>query len=405
MALCYDVIPIKLSINRIGEIIMKRFFLLFIIATTFFANTCYTEAYTNGILRPTTLVAKANEQIVDVSDGTYTLVEVIGNVSEVFKQPIQEALATASAKDDIDNIKLKPLLGGLSKSKLFQFDVKGKRYVLRILDEMKDVEKRKAEVAGHSIAAGLGIAPELFYVDSMSLVIVMEFIDGRLFSRDDLNNEVVVREVLHTVKRFHDYSGDRRLLRERTTIELIQNIYKKHSAQGTVYPSCFEGLLENLDQEAVAIYENTKCVPLHGDLNHNNIIITKDGKVYLIDWSEARMDHRFSDIGWMSCFLGAEKEDIRNLLEGYFGREPSQNEIEEALFFNDATILLAAAAWMHCQEERNQEKLDILLEEPLKKGTQYVKEGITTQEVNALEGIDATKYALGWLKEFIENQS
>jgi len=117
------------------------------------------------------------------------------------------------------------------------------------------------------------------------------------------------------------------------------------------------------------------------------------------------MDHRFSDIGWMSCFLGAEKEDIRNLLEGYFGREPSQNEIEEALFFNDATILLAAAAWMHCQEERNQEKLDILLEEPLKKGTQYVKEGITTQEVNALEGIDATKYALGWLKEFIENQS
>lgn len=55
--------------------------------------------------------------------------------------------------------------------------------------------------------------------------------------------------------------------------------------------------LRLLDDVASTItWSKNPCSLIHGDLVHNNIIITDDGKIAIIDWAESRMDSPYHDI-------------------------------------------------------------------------------------------------------------
>ncbi len=328
--------------------------------------------------------------------------QLLNNVPSTYASSIQDALSTIVSEEEMQSIEFKSLLGGLSQSKLFQFDLRGKKYVLRLLDENKALERRKSEVAAHRIASQLEIAPKLFYTDRSPLVMIMEFIEGRTFSREDLDNRDLVTQVMQTLKKFHQYTGDAHLLK-RTKVETIEYAYERHKAKGTVFPSCFEKLLDELQEEASNL--DARFGPSHGDFNPNNIMVGDDGKIYIIDWSEACIDHPFFDIGWLSNFSAVSTDQIENLLKGYLERDPTESEIEEVLFHKGTTTLLVAVHWLGKQEERDQNTLDSILAGQIKSSSEYIKEGVTTIEVSKKTGHDLTVYSLGWLKEFLQNKS
>lgn len=333
----------------------------------------------------------------------YTIKEVLTAVSEKYAVPINEALSLIAKEEEIDKIPFNPLLGGGTNSKLFRIDIGNKKYVLRLLDENQPIERRRSELNAQKIGAELEISPKVFYADQMLIVMVMEFIEGRTLTRDDLNNAKIVKGTMEALKKFHQYPVEGQLIK-RTKVGAIQDLYERYkNKKGVVFPSCFDQLHRKL-QEDFAGLERVHG-PSHGDFNPRNILVGEQGRIYIIDWAQASIDHPFLDIAWLSTFLAANHDQVKSLLKEYLGREPKELEIKETLFFKDVTTLLVATLWIGRQEERDQGKLNSILEGPLKKGSTYIMEGVSVDDVLQEKGIGLTLYSLGWLKEFIDNRA
>ncbi len=232
---------------------------------------------------------------------------------------------------------------------------------------------------------------------------VMEFVEGRTLTRDDLNNAQIIKKIMGALKKFHQYPDQGQLVR-RTKVGAIQDLYDRYkNKKGVIFPSCFDQLHGKLQNDFADL--KRPHGPSHGDFNPRNILVGEEGDVYIIDWAQASVDHPFLDIAWLSTFLAADNEQVKNLLKEYLGREPIELELKETLFFKDVTAFLVATLWIGRQEERDRSKLDSILEGSLKKGSAYIMEGISVDDVLKKEGIGLTLYSLGWLKEFIDNRS
>lgn len=333
---------------------------------------------------------------------SYSINEVLDSVTSNYALSINEAMSLIAPKESIDHIQFKPLLGGGTKAKIFRFDIGDKKYVLRLLDENQPIERRKSELDAHRIGAELQIAPEIIYADGTSLIMVMEFIEGRSLTREDLDNAEIVKNMICALKKFHEYSGEEHLVR-RTKVQAIHDLYDRYkNKKGVVFPSCFYQLHSKLQTDFANLKKER--VLSHGDFNPRNILVTENKRIYVIDWSQASLDHPFLDIGWLASLTAANHEQLTGLLKEYLGREPKESELQEALFFKDVTTFLIATLWIGRQEERDQGKLDAILEGSLKKGSTYIREGISIDDVLQEKGRGLTLYSLGWLKEFIDNQ-
>lgn len=344
-----------------------------------------------------------NPSLHAMQPSSYTIKDVLHAVSEKYVIPINEALSLIAKGEVIDKVPFNPLLGGGTNSKLFRIDIGNKKYVLRLLDENQPLERRRSEFNAHRIGAELGISPKIFYADQMLMVMVMEFIEGRTLTRDDLNNVEIVKGTMGVLKKFHQHPIEGQLVK-RTKIGAIQDLYERYKhKKGVVFPSCFDQLHRKLQED----FANLKRVhgPSHGDFNPRNILVGEHGRIYIIDWAQASIDHPFLDIAWLSTFLAANNEQVKILLKEYLGREPQELEMKETLFFKNVTAFLVATLWIGRQEERDQGKLNSILERPLKKGSTYINEGVSVDDVLREKGTGLTLYSLGWLKEFIDNRS
>ncbi|KPK32132.1 MAG: hypothetical protein AMS24_04935 [Chlamydiae bacterium SM23_39] len=302
----------------------------------------------------------------------YSLNDILNNLPNVYISPVYEALSTIVEKEDKNDIKFQPLLGGFSTAQLFQFEVKNKKYVLRLLDVKKSIKKRKSEITAHKIGSQLKIAPKLIYVDQLSLVMLMDFIEGRLFVKEDLNNINIIEKIMQAIKKFHNYYENINLLKC-TKVKSLQNIYMQFKKKD-VYPYYFDQLHKKLQKKATKL--NTKHIPSHGDLNPSNILIATNGNIYLIDWTEATIDNPFLDIGWLSCFSEASKDQIKKLLKGYFKREPTKSEIKEVLFYKDITTIFMTTLWIGRQEKIDKNIFNTFLKKTTKIASKYNKENV-----------------------------
>jgi thiamine kinase-like enzyme len=333
----------------------------------------------------------------------YSLAELFENLPDVYVAPIQEALSTIVSQDKLESVRFSPLLGGLSTSRMFQTIVDEKKYVLRLFDPKRAIERRRSEIEGLRIGARLQIAPQLIYANEAALVAVLEFIEGRTFTHEDLDNKELVKKLMRAVRTFHDYADGQHLIRAQIKkIDTIQARRERCVKEGAVYPSCYDDLFQQL-KNSFATLCSQPC-PVHGDLKPENVIIANDGGVYLIDWAEACIENPLYDIGWFASFSGASPEQMHSLLREYCQREPNTDEVRETFIHKDFATLFLATAWIGRQEVKDQTKLDALLESPLEKGASYIKRGITTTLMTKKSGIEVTLYALGWLKEFIEDR-
>lgn len=336
------------------------------------------------------------------------LSDICKRVSGNYVLPIHEAIALITQDVAADQIRFEPMLGGGSKAKLFRVDVGDKKYVLRLLDENQPVGQRMSELNAHRIGVELQIAPEIIYADPQPLVILMEFIEGRTLTRDDLDNAEVVKQVVSALKKFHHYSENDSssysgILR-RTKVKAIHDLYDRYKhKKGVIFPSCYDPLHSKLQEDFVTL--KRKHTLSHGDFNRHNILISEEGHIYVIDWACAGIDHPFLDIGWLATSLAANDVQLQGLLREYLEREPTTDEVNEVFFFKDVTAFLLATLWIGRQEERDQGKLDVLLAGPLKSGSQYIAEGVSVEDVLREKGTGLTVYSLGWLKEFIENRA
>jgi thiamine kinase-like enzyme len=344
-----------------------------------------------------------NNRLIEQKNDGYSLHELLDNVPEAYVVHIQEAFGTLVSQQKLESLRFSPLIGGLSTSRLYRTEIDNKKCVLRLLDPKRAIEKRLSEIEGITIAARLKIGPNLIYANESALVVLVEYIEGRTFSHEDLNNSLLVKALMRSIRAFHNCAEEQHLFRAQVKkIDTIQARHERHVKEGAVYPSCYDGLFQELKRNFTNL--SAKPCAIHGDFKPENVIIANDGRIYLIDCAEASVESPLYDIGWFSCFSGASSKQVHNLLHEYYGRKPSKAELREALLFKDFATFFLATAWIGRQEERNQDKLDALLKTSLEKGSSYIKRGVTTSQMTEKKGAEVTAYALGWLKDFIDDR-
>jgi thiamine kinase-like enzyme len=201
---------------------------------------------------------------------------------------------------------LEPLGGGIT-NRNFKVDADGRKFVLRIGG--KDTEllgiDRSAEYAASSVAAGLGLGPEVVAYIEPEGYLVTRYIDGEVGNVD-------VDRVGAALRRLHDGPTLPSRFDSFRVVEAYRATAREH---GVGVPSAYERAKEVADQ----IERRRSQAPLrpcHNDLLNANFI--DDGvRLWLVDWEYAGMGDPFFDLGNFAVNHELTEEAERELLSAY----------------------------------------------------------------------------------------
>lgn len=302
--------------------------------------------------------------------------------------------------DTSHSIPLMPLRGGMSSSQVYKFELGRKAFVLRTLAPDINIENRISEIKMHEFMAAHNLAPKILLIDNETdpKLIIMEYIDGRNFNqKTDFNNKAIVSQIIKGMKIIHtstdiQFSGPSML----DSIELQIKGTQNKLPQAIL--KCYEELKKsNTDYGAFLIN-------IHGDLAPGNILISKDGSVYFMDFQEARKDSLFAEFGYFFYESGmTDLRIIQSILAEYLGRNAGESELKATLFYMRASALLCGLYrldWIDASYTTAD--LDMILAKLTERGTSYFKDG--DYDKRDLEGMDSEKrmkYVLSFFNDFI----
>lgn len=337
--------------------------------------------------------------------------------SEFLKQhpPIQQAIDAAVGKIGGPNypkesIQFSELNGGMTAIKLYTFEIHGKKYVLRALKIKHPIERRKTEILAHTLAANLGIAPPLNFVDDKNLIMIMPYIQGHTLSNKDLQNPKTIETLGKMIAKLHQIKVD--FPKTRTQVERAQKHHQSTLEKGIALPLKFEQAFRDFiststTREALEQHNQTLC---HADLNPLNILVDNDGKIYIIDWTTATRDNLYTDLGYFGFLNGLTDAQSRAFLTAYFGHLPNEQEWKQYKLAQKNTSLLTATVWFDFSESERDKKIpmksrvknleELLAKDDLKMGQQYIKEG---EIVSPMTGKpeEIRLFALGFFKTYL----
>jgi len=194
---------------------------------------------------------------------------------------------------------IEPLGGGITNQN-FKVVVGGEAFVLRVGG--KDTEllgiDRAAEHAASSVAADLGLAPEVVAFVEPEGYLVTRFVEGEV-------GKVDVGRVGAALRRLHDGPA---LPGRFDSFRVVEAYHDVAEARGVAVPDAYERA-KDLAEAIQRRRSGVTARPCHNDLLNANFI--DDGaRLWLVDWEYAGMGDPFFDLGNFAVNheLGAEEE-------------------------------------------------------------------------------------------------
>ena len=172
---------------------------------------------------------------------------------------------------------------------------------------------RSNEVVAGSLAAAIGVGPEVLATDESTGCIVFRFIDGRAIPTDELAAEPMLGQFVDTLRRVH-HAG------RTPTIWNPYGVIRDHrdvaAARGVQAPFDTGFTFEVLSHiETARPFRAT--VLGHNDLLNANFLY--DDRVRIVDWEYAGMSDPYFDLANVSVNNAFPMESETALLEHYFG--------------------------------------------------------------------------------------
>ena len=297
------------------------------------------------------------------------------------------------------------LEGGLTRAKLYSFEIEGKKYVLRFLALIpsQSKEMRQNEILALKIGNKLGIAPHCVFSDQNAVLMVMPFIEGHALRQP---KDCQLLQLGKMVRALHNYSDSyptRYSVKDR-----VEQHYKKVIKSGIAYPTGF-------DQEIQAMLSKPclrSLVPSHGDLNPSNILVNdSSNSINIIDWTTATWEDPFADLSYFCLLSNLSFAQEKIFLESYFGRTPSEKEYEILKEEKAKVCLLTATLWLRYSETEEERALPLasrvsaldaeLCSSTLKSVQDYLREGIVV-DLNTAPKSAIKSYALSFYKAYLK---
>ncbi|MBA2568746.1 MAG: phosphotransferase [Actinobacteria bacterium] len=218
-------------------------------------------------------------------------------------------------------VELEPLGGGIT-NRNYKVAVGDETFVLRIGG--KDTAllgiDREAEHVASSIAADLGIGPEVVAFLEPEGYLVTRFVEGSPLPVEEVREAETLRRVTETLRRFHDGPS---LPVRFDSFRVVEAYLTTAASRGVATPRDYEQAKQTADEIERAQGRQPEH-PCHNDLLNANFI-GQDGDVRIVDWEYAGMGDRFFDLANFS--INHELTDDQNeaLLKAYFGETREQD--------------------------------------------------------------------------------
>ncbi|MDY0408732.1 phosphotransferase family protein [Virgibacillus soli] len=152
-----------------------------------------------------------------------------------------------------------------------------------------------------AVLSAEGIVPKLMWtkrMDNGDVITAQEWLDGRVLKPEEMqqfNIASLLRKIHESPELLHMMM---RLGKKPVTSDaLLEKVEKRLN---TVAAHDSKGMMEQslaVLKQCIPLTRNTQHTVCHGDLDHHNMLLTNSGKVYLIDWENAKIADPVIDYG------------------------------------------------------------------------------------------------------------
>ncbi len=228
---------------------------------------------------------------------------------------------------------IEPLGGGIT-NRNFRVACDGREYVLRVGG--KDTHllgiDRRAEHHAATVAAELGVGPEVVAFVEPEGYLVTRFVEGSPVPPEEIRRPEVLRETAELLRRVHEgppFPG------RFDAFRVVEAYRASAVAHGVDVPADYERAKALADRIEGALGRQ-RDAPCHNDLLNANFIRGPEG-IRIVDWEYAGMGDRFFDLANFSVNHELDEEQAGVLLDAYFGtaREGDAAHLRLMRFMSD----------------------------------------------------------------------
>ena len=168
-------------------------------------------------------------------------------------------------------------------------------------------------------ASDLGIGPKVMSADVQAGILVMEDLNQgwRVGTLERMLEPAIVDAVLAARRLFQ---AGKPLPKRKSVFDEIEHFYAAATSAKAQLPTDVDWLVQELRFAAAALQHlHVTPVPIHGDGNVSNILISDAGEVRLIDWDRATTADPLEDFGSFLVEAFAQEPEARDAYIRYAG--------------------------------------------------------------------------------------
>ena len=245
-----------------------------------------------------------------------------------------------------------PLLGGISATRLYRFQNAQKEQVARFLPTSTAIIDCKKEITAHQKAAALGLAPAIRYVSPDKHFVVMDFVKGHNMWGSTLTTETL-KMLGETLAGLHQEA------KAQKTASSASDLLRS-----TLLHPEWQHLRQTFYALEAKLLSQGPAAFCHVDVHPGNVIVSQDGLLWFVDWTNARTYSLYYDLAYFAvvALLTPGQEDT--LLKAYRAK---------AAFAFDAQLYIGAKKMALIKyidalltfEQIKESDFDVLLKTPL----------------------------------------
>lgn len=240
-----------------------------------------------------------------------------------------------------------PLAGGITNQN-FKVEDAGRRYVVRVGDDILVHGVVRANELAASRAAHLaGLSPGVVHAEPG--ILVLDFIEGRTFTPEDIRNPANLDRLVEMVRRCH--RDIPQYLRGPGAIFWVFHVVRDYAHTLREGDSRHISLLPDLLARAARL--ETAVGPIDVVFGHNDLLAANfidDGeRLWLVDWEYAGFNSPLFDLGGLASNSELPAEQAEQALSLYFGK-PVDDELRRRAAAMTAASLLRETMWSMISE-------------------------------------------------------
>jgi len=248
-----------------------------------------------------------------------------------------------------------PLAGGITNQN-FTVEDRGRRYVVRVgNDILVHGVVRATELAASRAAHSAGLSPAVVHAEPG--ILVLEFVEGRTFTPEDVRNPANLERLVDMVRRCHRDIPQH--LRGPAAIFWVFHVVRDYAHTLREGNSTHATLLPDLLARAARL--EAAVGPIEVVFGHNDLLAANfidDGqRLWLLDWEYAGFNSPLFDLGGLASNSELSREQAEAALSLYFGK-PVDDALRRRAAAMTAASLLRESMWSMVSETHSSVAFD-----------------------------------------------